>query len=45
VGLARSLGVSARRIAEPEELREAVRQSLGGDVPQVIEVPIAAPGA
>ena len=45
VGLARSLGVSARRIAEPEELREAVRQSLAGDVPQVIEVPIGAPAA
>jgi benzoylformate decarboxylase len=45
VGLARSLGVSARRIAEPEELREAVRESLTGDVPQLVEVPIAGPAA
>lgn len=40
VGLARSLGVSARRITEPDELTEAIRTSLAGDAPQVIEVPI-----
>ena len=40
VGLARSMGVSATRITEPDELSQVVRQSLAGDVPQVIEVPI-----
>ncbi len=40
LGLARSLGVGARRVTEPDELIEAVRASLGGDMPQVIEVPI-----
>ena len=40
LGLARSLGVAARRVSEPDELAEAVRASLAGDVPQVIEVPI-----
>jgi len=43
VGLARSLGVSARRITEPDELGEAVRQSLHGDVPQLFEVPVCRP--
>jgi len=42
VGLARSLGVAARRIAEPDELAEAVAASLLADAPQVIEVPISA---
>ncbi len=42
VGLARSLGVAACRVSEPEELTEAVRASLAGDAPQVIEVPILA---
>jgi benzoylformate decarboxylase len=42
VGLARSLGVAARRVSEPEDLTEAVRASLAGDAPQVIEVPILA---
>ena len=40
VGLAQSLGVAARRIAEPEELAEAVRDSLDGDRPQLFEIPI-----
>ncbi len=40
VGLARSLGVAACRIDEPEKLAEKVAASLAGDVPQVIEVPI-----
>jgi benzoylformate decarboxylase len=40
LGLARSFGVSARRISEPEDLSEAVCQSLAGGSPQVIEVPI-----
>jgi benzoylformate decarboxylase len=45
VGLARSLGVSSRRIIEPEDLGEAVRESLRGDRPQLFEVPIAAGSA
>lgn len=40
VGLARSLGVAARRVCEPDELSEVVRQSLAGHVPQLVEVPI-----
>lgn len=40
VGLAQSLGVSARRVSEPEELTEAVGRSLAGDVPELIEVPV-----
>jgi benzoylformate decarboxylase len=43
VGLARSLGVSARRVAEPDELAEAVRESLDGQVPHLIEVPVKQP--
>ena len=43
VGLAQSLGVSARRVTEPDELGEAVRQSLDGDRPQLIEVPVRHP--
>lgn len=41
VGLARAFGVEARRIAEPEELSEAVRASLAGGKPRLLEVPIA----
>lgn len=40
VGLARSLGVAARRVCEPDELSAVVRESLAGRVPQLIEVPI-----
>jgi len=43
VGLAQSLGVSARRVFEPDELSEAVRASLCGDRPQLIEVPVRLP--
>lgn len=42
VGLARSLGVSACRIAEPDELCQVVAESLSGDVPRLIEVPVKA---
>ncbi len=45
VGLARSLGVSARRVTEPDELAEAVGQSLAGEAPQLIEVPVRQPAA
>ncbi len=41
VGLARSLGVAARRVSEPDELTDCVRSSLLGDQPQLFEVPIA----
>lgn len=41
VSLARSLGVEARRIAEPEELSERVRESLAGDKPRLFDVAIS----
>jgi benzoylformate decarboxylase len=41
IGLARSLGVAAIRVTEPDELAERVSKSLAGDRPQLIEVPIA----
>jgi benzoylformate decarboxylase len=41
VGLARSLGVEAHRVSDPDELSERVRDSLAADVPRLIEVPIA----
>ncbi|HZV05290.1 MAG TPA: thiamine pyrophosphate-binding protein [Gemmataceae bacterium] len=41
VSLSRSLGVEARRITEPEELSECVRESLAGDKPQLFDVAIA----
>ena len=40
VALARSLGVEAHRIAEPDELADRVRESLAGDVPRLFDVPI-----
>ena len=40
VGLAESLGVSACRVSEPDELSQAVAQSLAGDEPRLIEVPV-----
>ncbi len=40
VALAESLGVAAQRVAAPEELSEAVRQSLAGDRPRLIEVAV-----
>ncbi len=41
VALAQSLGVEARRIAEPAELSERVRESWAGDKPQLFDVAIA----
>lgn len=41
VGLARSLGVPADRVADPDELSERVRSSLAGDGPRLFEVPIS----
>ena len=41
VKLAESMGVAAQRIDEPDALAAAVRDSLAGDRPRLIEVPIA----
>lgn len=41
VGLARALGVDARRVTEPDELSTLVAESLAGDRPQLFDVPIA----
>lgn len=43
VGLSRALGVAARRLTEPDELAQAVSESLVGDAPQLIEVPVKQP--
>src|SRR5262249_52017083 len=40
VGLARSLGVEARQITEPEELGQGVREALAGEKPQLFDVAI-----
>ncbi len=41
VALARSLGVEAHRVADPDELAERVKQSFTGDTPVLFDVPIA----
>jgi benzoylformate decarboxylase len=41
IGLATSLGVPARRAAEPEEIAEEMQAALGSDAPALIEIPIA----
>lgn len=43
VSLARSFGVAAQRVTAPEELREAVRDSLTKTTPTVIEAPVQHP--
>jgi benzoylformate decarboxylase len=40
VALAKSLGVDACRVTEPDALSERVKGSLAGDKPLVIDVPI-----
>ncbi|MBW3600718.1 MAG: hypothetical protein KY475_26070, partial [Planctomycetes bacterium] len=40
VSLARSLGVEAHRVTEPDELAHRVQNSLRGDRPQLFDVPI-----
>jgi benzoylformate decarboxylase len=40
VGLARSLGVEAQRVTEPEELSERLRASLARDKPVLLDVPL-----
>jgi len=41
VALAQSLGVQARRITEPDDLSDYLRQSLQNNLPELIDVPIA----
>lgn len=41
VALARSLGVEAHRVSEPDELVQRVRGSLAGDRPILFDVPIS----
>lgn len=41
VGLARALGVEARRVEDPDELASEVARSLAGGVPRVLEIPLA----
>jgi benzoylformate decarboxylase len=40
VALSESLGVAATRVTEPDELSDAVAESLRGDVPRLIDVAI-----
>ena len=42
VGLAKSYGVEAVRITEPDALADALHESLAGDRPLLIDVPLAA---
>ncbi len=41
ISLARSFGIAAKRVTEPDELADRIKQSLSGDRPQLIEMPIA----
>jgi benzoylformate decarboxylase len=41
VGLARSFGIEAQRVSEPEELSERLRVSLASDKPVLLDVPVA----
>jgi benzoylformate decarboxylase len=41
VALAKSLGVDALRVTEPDELSDVLKSSLAGDQPRLIDVPIA----
>ncbi len=43
VTIAQGLGIEARRISEPDELTDAVRDSLAGEKPQLFDVPIQRP--
>jgi benzoylformate decarboxylase len=40
VGLARSLGVEAARITDPDDLEARLRESLSGDRPRLFDVPV-----
>jgi benzoylformate decarboxylase len=41
VGVARGLGMSARRIAEPREIAPALRQAIETGAPNLVEVVVA----
>ena len=41
VALAKSLGIEAVRITEPDELTDSLKESLAGDRPRLIDVPIS----
>jgi benzoylformate decarboxylase len=41
VSLARSFGVEAHRVSDPNELSERVQASFGGDMPILFDVPVA----
>ena len=41
VALAQSLGVEAHRVAEPDQLSDRVKESLAGDKPVLLDVPIS----
>ena len=41
VGMAKSLGVDAVRLTEPDAISDALRESLAGDKPRLIDVPIS----
>ena len=40
VGLARSLGVEAQRITDPDELETRLKESFAGDRPRLFDVPV-----
>jgi benzoylformate decarboxylase len=40
VRLAESLGVAAQRVTEPEEVSELLAESLAGDEPRLLDVPV-----
>ncbi len=46
VALAKSLGVEAVRVSEPDELAERLKESLASDAPRLLDVPLSrgAPG-
>jgi benzoylformate decarboxylase len=43
VALAESLGVRACRVAEPDQVSDVVKESLAGNEPRLVEVPVRAP--
>jgi benzoylformate decarboxylase len=43
VSLAQSLGVPGCRLTEPDEISQALQESLAGDEPRLVEVPVRSP--
>jgi benzoylformate decarboxylase len=43
VGLAQSLGVRGCRLTEPDEVSQALQESLAGEEPRLVEVPVRHP--